>query len=364
MSLALLGDALLYAVLPVHAAAFGISLGWVGILLSANRIVRVFAYGLIARASARFGQRNACIAATLAAVASTAGYGLAEGEFWLLMTRVTWGLAYAALVLVTLAYAVTDRASVGARVGWSRAIQRGGPILALLGGAWLTNLVGPREVFLWLALATLFALPLALSLPFPEKDTSPASSGRSLARPRLVDLIFALQGAGVDGIFAVSITILLAQELPIATAVAIGGALLAMRHVGEAVASPVFGVLADRFGAQPVFVISLALTALGFVGVAAGFVIAGALLLLVFRGALAVLGPAVIVQAVGEGEPVMDDLANMQAWRDLGAAIGPTLTGFSLAVVSAEWLHGAVAILMVVGLAVWIRTYGVRPAAI
>ena len=86
-------------------------------------------------------------------------------------------------------------------------------------------------------------------------------------------------------------------------------------------------------------------------------------MLLIFRGALAVLGPAVIVQAAGEGEPVMDDLANMQAWRDLGAAIGPTVTGFALAVVSAQWLHGAVAILMVFGLAAWIRTYGIRPAS-
>ena len=61
MSLALLGDALLYAVLPLHAAAFGISLAWVGILLSANRIVRVFAYGAIARLGHQFGQRLSLI---------------------------------------------------------------------------------------------------------------------------------------------------------------------------------------------------------------------------------------------------------------------------------------------------------------
>ena len=36
LSLALLGDALIYAVLPVYAASFGVSLAMVGILLSAN----------------------------------------------------------------------------------------------------------------------------------------------------------------------------------------------------------------------------------------------------------------------------------------------------------------------------------------
>ena len=49
MSLALLGDALLYAVLPVYAADFGLTLPWVGVMLSANRFVRVFAYGAIAQ---------------------------------------------------------------------------------------------------------------------------------------------------------------------------------------------------------------------------------------------------------------------------------------------------------------------------
>ena len=44
MSLALLGDSLIYAILPVYAANFGLTLPMVGILLAANRIVRIFIY--------------------------------------------------------------------------------------------------------------------------------------------------------------------------------------------------------------------------------------------------------------------------------------------------------------------------------
>jgi hypothetical protein len=42
-SLSLLGDALLYVLLPAHADAFGVSLAMVGFLLAINRIIRTFA---------------------------------------------------------------------------------------------------------------------------------------------------------------------------------------------------------------------------------------------------------------------------------------------------------------------------------
>ena len=358
LSLALLGDALIYAVLPVHAPAFGISLAWVGILLSANRFIRVFAYGWVAQLTMVIGLRHTCIVAAAGAVLSTAGYGLGQGETVLLAARLLWGLSYAALVLATLAYAVEQRSGAGARIGWSRTVQRLGPIAALLGGAWLTALMGPRAVFVALAGVTLLALPLAFFLP---RDTAPrvrTPRTPSLQRPRAVDLLFFLQGFGVDGVFALSITLILARHQTLSVAVVSGGALLAMRHLSEAVAAPLFGVLADRYGARRMFILAVGLTALGFAGVAVGFTVAGALVMLVFRGALASLGPAAIVQALGEEQPAVAPLARMQAWRDLGAALGPLVTGYALAVTSPELLHGVLAALLPLTLVLWLREDG------
>ena len=238
--------------------------------------MRVFAYGAIARLGHQFGQRRACIAAAVGAIVSTGMYGLVSGEMWLLAARVLWGLSYAALLLATLAYAVTDRGAVGARVGWSRAIQRAGPIAALIGGAWLTASVGPRDIFVWLAVLTILAVPFAWSLPRKTVVDEGPQSTRSLARPSRVDLIFLLQGAGVDGVFAISITLLLAESMSLEAALALGGTMLALRHIGEAVASPIFGTIADRFGARRV-ALSLGMTTLGFVGVAMDYTIAGAI---------------------------------------------------------------------------------------
>ena len=354
LSLALLGDALIYAVLPVHAAAFGVSLAWVGALLSVNRFVRVFAYGLVARCTEAFGLRRMCIVACVGAVLSTALYWAGEGTALLLFARILWGLAYAVLVLVTLGYAVEHRPSAGVRVGWSRAIQRIGPVGALLAGGWLAAELGPRAVFLVLAGVTCIAVPLAWSLP-PDRRAGLVAEERhpALGRPRPLDGLFFLQGFGVDGVFVMSITLLIAEQRSVAAAVMSGAALLAVRHVVDAVAGPVFGAMGDRHGAARILGITVVLTAVGFMGVALDFTVAGALVLLVFRGAVASLGPVAIVQAAAETDPIMGSLARMQAWRDLGAAVGPLATGLVLGAVSAATLHGMVAALLLVVLMWW-----------
>ena len=355
LSLALLGDALIYAVLPAYAIDFGLTMPWVGVMLSANRFVRVFAYGVIARMTYKIGVRRMCVGAAVVATISTALYGFGQGPATILIARISWGLSYAALLLVTLAYAVEYRSQVGVRVGVGRAIQRVGPIVALFIGAWLVGFVGPTTAFLILAVPTALAIPVALTLPQYHTAKTQRDKPTSLARPRPIDILFFLQGYGVDGVFAISITLIFAREASLSVAVMSGGALLAMRHLGEAVAAPLFGWISDRFGARRIFIGSAVLTIVGFIGVAAGLTVFGALVMLLFRGAMASLGPAVIVQAMSADEQAIGPLARMQAWRDLGAACGPLATGFLLAYVSAEMQHAAVAFVLVIGLIYWLQ---------
>lgn len=145
-----------------------------------------------------------------------------------------------------------------------------------------------------------------------------------------------------------------------------GSALLAVRHFGEAIAAPLFGWIADRFGARKIFVTAAVLTTWGFVMVAAGLTVTGALVMLIFRGALASLGPAVITQGLPSDEDAIGPLARMQAWRDFGAAVGPLATGFLLTALTAEVLHAAVAAMLAASLAYWLvasRRSRLKPAA-
>lgn len=354
MSLALLGDALLYAVLPVYAENFGLTLPWVGVMLSVNRLVRVFAYGVIARLTRVIGVRTMCIAAAITATVSTALYGISQGPAVMLVARLLWGLTYATLVIATLSYAVKSKQSTGTRVGVSQGIQRTGPIFALLLGAWLVSELGPNWVFIVMAFPTAIAIGLAFTLPKVENENIRQSKPISFTRPKPIDVIFFLQGYGVDGVFAISITLIFARDSTASVAVMSGGALLAMRHFGEAIGAPLFGWVADRVGARRVFVVATVLTMLGFLGVATGFTVTGALVMLLFRGALASLGPAVIAQASNPDDDVLGALARMQTWRDLGAAGGPILTGFLLTVLSAEMQHAIMALALGAGLIYWL----------
>ena len=106
MSFALLGDSLIYAILPVYAETFGLTFVMVGILLSINRFVRVLTYGIINNLINKFGKKNMCILAAVLATLSTATYGLSLGFIPLFIARIVWGIAYSILVLSTLFYAV------------------------------------------------------------------------------------------------------------------------------------------------------------------------------------------------------------------------------------------------------------------
>ena len=345
MSLALLGDSLIYAILPVYADNFGLTIPMVGILLAANRIVRIFIYTFISKLVSTFGARTLCVIAAIMATLSTFLYGISAGFFPLLCARILWGIAYAILLISTLAYAVTKKSEAGTRIGTSQSIQRIGPIIALLLGTWLAAIWSPNNVFLILAIPTSFSILIALTLPKHVK-TQPTQKRHSakLTKPSILDLLFFIQGYAIDGLFAVSITLMLAEKTSLANAVIGGGALLALRHVGEALAAPLFGSLGDKFGAVRIFLISAASTILGLILISLNEVIFGAIVLLIFRGAIATLGPTIIAKQFDGSDTVLDNLARLQSWRDLGAAAGPIVTGFALLYVSAELQHFILAI--------------------
>ncbi len=348
LSIVLMGDALLYVVLPVSAEAFGVSIIWVGVLLSANRFVRIVSYGAVARLTEALGVRRIAILGCATGAASTIMYGLFDGGPVLLAARLVWGLSYAALILACLSYAVDDRTRAGTRVGLSHAIQQFGPALALTGGAWLAGYAGPQVTFAYIGVISLLAIPVAWMLP---RETGPAQRRDSpwLPRPERMDLLFFTVGLTIDGAFTMTITILLTGVLSLESAILGGGMIFVFRRFAEAVFGPLGGMLGDRVGVGKTFFAATALSAAGLAAIALGYLYAGAIAVVVGRAIIAAVGPAAVALR-NPPERVMHRLATMQSWRDLGAALGPLASGFVIGVWELPSLYWGLVVALGIGM--------------
>ena len=348
IALAQMGDSLIYAVLPLYADAFGVSLFVVGILLSLNRWVRLLANSVVAHFAYRIGVRPMMIAAATTATISTLAYAIAPREIVLMAARMLWGVSFAALNLAVLAYAVSDRAHAGKRVAVNRTMLGIFQVISLAGGTALVAAVGPRDVFLVVGAFGLVAMLLSLRLPALDVDDGKAA-GFTLPKPGRLDLWGFALGLVVDGIFIVTLALLMKDtRLPVPPVVTTG-LLLATRWGMEVVTAPIGGVLADRFGARPLAIASgLALIG-GLVLIALGHELAGSILVVTTRGLFNTLVPVMVAERSRSG--LLASQATYSTWRDLGAAVGPLVAGVVFVSLPQGQLYGACAALMV--LALW-----------
>jgi MFS family permease len=81
------GDAVIYVVLPLYAAAFGCDALMVGVLLSVNRVVRILGYGWVGPLARAYGSNLLTAAACAAGALSTLAYGLLSGFVLLFVAR-------------------------------------------------------------------------------------------------------------------------------------------------------------------------------------------------------------------------------------------------------------------------------------
>lgn len=321
LALALLGDSLLYAALPLHAATFGISLAWAGVLLSANRIARLFAYPLLARIAGLAGLRRFTIAAAATGAASTLVFAFGGGAWPLLGARIAWGLAFGALSLASLAYATAEAAGAGTRVGVSYALRELGPLASLTGGMLLVAAAGMRPTLAMLGAISLLAVPVALRLPPQAAETT--ARRHALRFPSRSEVLSAILGFVADGLFPATIALLLARSAGAAAAAIAAGTVLALKRAAVVILSPVSGRAADRFGAAAVAGTGVVTTAAGAFLIGMEHIVPGSLLLI---GGAAVAGAVlpVLESPDGPGDR-MTFLARLAFARDADAAAGPLL---------------------------------------
>lgn len=272
-ALSLIGDSAMYTVLPTHTAVAGVALGSVGILLSANRLVRILSNSVAGWTSDRIAKRIVFIFSLFLGAFSTAVYGVTTGFPWLLFARLVWGIAWSGIWvagngLILETAPVTER---GRWVGRYHFFFFLGAAMGAAVGGLFTDAVGYHKAMLLAAgLQLLGALAALIFLPdVPPQVEQPGrqdAAGETVVEPRApqkgtrwAELLSATAVQGVNrlvvaGILASTFALYLLQLL--GEKVTIGGAIIGVTTITGILSSarillgmlftPAIGSLSDR----------------------------------------------------------------------------------------------------------------------
>ena len=170
-AISLLGDATLYTVLP-HPDIFtqlGITLSMVGLLLGANRAIRLVANGPVGILYDRLPRRGLLIFALSLGAGSSIFYAVGNGFWPLLLGRIFWGLAWSLLWVGgnSVVLDVSTEENRGHNSGIYQMWFIIGVATASLIGAMLTDAFGFR-IGQWISVAVIAATALAWFFILPE----------------------------------------------------------------------------------------------------------------------------------------------------------------------------------------------------
>ncbi|NOU67012.1 MFS transporter [Paenibacillus sp. LMG 31461] len=161
-ALCLLGDSMLYIVLPIYWKEVGLNALWeVGVLLSINRLVRLPMTPLIGLLYRKISLRKGLIFAVILAVVTTIGYGVFKGFLMWLILRSIWGIAWSFLrmggYLSVINY--SDKSNRGLLMGRYNGISRLGSLVGMLVGGVLVPLFGIQTVSIAFGLLIIAGIP-------------------------------------------------------------------------------------------------------------------------------------------------------------------------------------------------------------
>lgn len=391
IALCIVGDSYLYSILPLEAANLGIALPLVGVLLSANRLVRLISNTWASGLFERWGPKRPFAAATVLALLTTAVYALGRGFALFLPARMGWGIAWSALRQGGYQAIWTgDAAQRGRLMGLLWGIIRLGSAVSVVAGGYLRDRFGYQTGVLAIMGATALAIPLAFSLRWPAtaaqtfevSETSKVSSRvkwlaglRELWRSRLGRRAF-IAGfiyAVVEGVLISTASLFLASRLGTGELFAglgarvgtVAGLLLAVRWTSDIVFGPTIGALADRLGHPPAAVLLAATLLAGVIGVmqlaGVGLVLCLMVVFISSAGLTVTLGAIANGLALAAEHPHQVVGAYTTA-GDAGSALGPPLAYSAGMVIGISGLYvaGAVALLGAT-LWFWAADRGHRP---
>jgi predicted MFS family arabinose efflux permease len=336
VAFSLFGDMTLYTVLPIHFTSLGLSPMQVGVLLSANRWVRIATNQLAERVVRHVRPVPTMVFALLAGAAVTAVYGLAPPFVFFLIARLVWGMCWSFLRQVGVMNAIgsSTKGKIGRMVGMYNGAVRIGFVLGNFAGGLVFDALGYRRVFLLMAACSLAGvIPAILGMRGKDRQRAIHIDSTLHSAGRLEDwLIYArgfLIGAVGSGIMMSTLGHVLNERissgLSVGTVVigvaTINGLLLALRHTFHIIGSPFLGTFIDRIGLTKtqfsLFALATLTLSAAYFPIPIGFVIS---MVVIFFLCETTLRLGLMVQAGIRGSK---QYARLATAMDIGSAVGP-----------------------------------------
>lgn len=346
----LIGDSMLYIVLPICFAQAGLSSLWeVGIILSANRLVRLPLNPVVGWLYRHMSDRTGIFVATVLATVTTFSYAFADGFAEWLFLRCLWGVSWTLLRLGGF-YCILNVSSDDDRgyfMGLYNGLYRLGSLAGMLLGGIFADWLGFSLTCIVFGACT--AVTIVLGLIFVPRGNGgvPAgvrTEGRSLSWLWKDNAVLWVMATGLvvaliyQGLYAATLSELIRIHFGSSIALfggiavgaaTLGGILQAVRWGWEPWLAPGIGVLSDRrFGRRSMMVASLGVGVVVFGLVALSLPLP--LWLIVLLG-IQLTGTSLTTIA----DSVASDTASVRGGRvfmmwysfsvDLGAALGPIL---------------------------------------
>ncbi len=372
-ALSLTGDATLYAVLPTHYADAGIALVSVGLILSANRFIRLLTNGPAGWLFDQLPDRRLLFLASLVlGIFASLIYATTVGLEPFFFARLLWGLAWSGIWIggTAIVLQMAPDAERGHWVGIYQAWFFFGSALGSFTGGALTDLVGFRNG-LWISIGISTIGTLAAALTLPSRQTNLRNAGARMHR-RIVGLpdvrrisasmwmtalaqcINRLAGAGIVG---ATLGLIVQQNIgaewqwgawSIGVA-SITGGLLASRTLLSLVGAPIAGTLSDRLGNRwRLLALSLSVGAIGIAILPLPqplVLVIGTITSSIASGSVQALATA-LVGDLSKRDEHGKNLAIFNIAGDLGSAIGPIATYALLSITGLTIVYWGCALLM------------------
>ncbi len=260
-SIVILGDSLIYAILPSYYPHLGLAPIHVGILLSVNRWIRLSTNYLAEYCYRKYPGNLWVLFAFFTGSMVAIMYGLAETFVVFLFARILWGVSFSFLRqagIMTVVHAGVD-AHLGERMGYFRGINAMLRMVGVFIGCLLYDVFGFSATLLGLGILSFSTIPLGYysQRRTTRKRETPPGHVSKKSRLSVISCGFFLGVVG-PGMIISTLGLVLKTHIGDSFGIAgysfgiatLTGLVLGIRWFVDGIGSPVIGTVADRFGKQ------------------------------------------------------------------------------------------------------------------